>query len=287
MNSEQIQELTDQEDIPGLCALVDEALQGSAEDQKLLADSISQILEIWTMDFDTQKGGDPNDYPFLDGVQALQTLTQIESRNLTAWYLIQCADYLFEEKNFPQAREKALAAETFLLESKKNHPQDQDLYSSLISLYKNFPSNDLQERESRFVQAIDLAKKALPLSNHYLKTQLDLFYEKNDFPSLEPRLIQERQLWLKNATQAAEQDPILALELSRECLFLIEDIPAQNSLDAQIEQILSLFGELALKGVPRAFQADPTTFAHTFMRLGKILQKEKFFEAAQNLYAGH
>jgi hypothetical protein len=214
LDSKQIEICVLKGDVPGLRKFVELARAQGQNGIAIAHTAIWNVLTEWQNDFSCNKGGDPNDYPYLEGLSALEALgvapyqlsdsDRYATLNVThergIYYSI-CSNYCKNAGDLPKARKTANEAEVVFRQALLEGSVRERAYFHLIHLFETYPAVSLDEAAGKLVEALDLmddAFRELPkLSIEHFISKTMLFYGRHltdgiyNHPRVRDRFTQE------------------------------------------------------------------------------------------------
>ncbi len=281
----EIEKYTQENNIPGLCDLVPQVVASNNEtDRNQLLESIESILGVWMYDFHCSKGGDPSEYPYADGIDALQILTGVDKTVDRVEYILMCGDYSKNTGDLAHSKMYYEQSETILKQFTHEQPQNSAGYSSLIYTYENFPTNDPLEAEIYLVKALDLAADRFNASaDGFYIANLYLLYRDNEPAHLHERIQNQRRAFFAECYEKATKDPIFALKIGTEMHRWLSN--RQSAVSPEIELEILRMLEAATLCATSTEHFDLVSAGHVFSKSGATFKRDDFLLIAESLFS--
>lgn len=278
-----IQKFIETEDIPSLCALVDESLKnGDKAEHQSLFEAISEVINIWVYDFYCQKGGDPSAYPFLQGIEALEALSKKELPTDKGEYLLLCMEYYSDLGDLKRAKQYAEQSEKLFEKAIATEPKDEKAFAHLIHLNARYPTTDATEAQQKFGKALDLLDEAIQISDSFFKTKLYRLYQEEIPPSIRPRVEKERDLFFNECSEKSKKDALFSLRLCDAYMRIIEDV--DDSLRPRVEKDFLHFLELSTSCLRSEHIFDYVKAGQIFSKMGAHFERIDFLLLSEELF---
>tara|TARA_B110001454_G_C12723218_1_gene435890 strand:+ start:6961 stop:8430 length:1470 start_codon:yes stop_codon:yes gene_type:complete len=281
----EIEKYKQENNVPGLCELVPQVVATRNEDDRThLLDAIEGILQVWMYDFHCGKGGDPTDYPYAEGIDALQILSDSDKTIDRVEYILICGDFRKRENDLAQAQEYYKQSETILKPFIHENPDNGVAYSNLIYTYQYFPTNDPLESEIFLVKALDLvAERFNATADGFYLSNLYLLYQDNIPAHLVERFQNQRRAFFAECYEKAIEDPIFALKMGTEFHRWLTDRELPTSPEIELEILRML--EAATLCATSEEKFDLITAGHTFSTEGARFKRDDFLLVAESLFS--
>lgn len=294
LNRNIIKEYYKKENILALCNLVPLALMSKNETYiNDIENSIESILDIWLYDFFSFKNGDPSDYPYVEGLEALQNLnSKRDIRISKVDYLICCGNYYKTQNEIIKATSYYNKAEVIAKNMFENDNEDAESYSKLMYIYSNFPTQNIQEKEINLNQALNLMAYATSIDypeKFYISNIFLLCRDYDVSADMMNRIIEIRKEFIAKCYIQAKHNPLFAFNFNNNLIRCLANNKYTSfiEVDTVSEGFLELampIGDFIDKNEPSIQWRTMLDAGHIFLEKGISGKREDFLLVAEDLF---